>query len=121
MYKPFIKNLIASLVVATTILPISIVQAAKTDLNQEISITAKRQTADLKNKVASYLDDVIIAQGSLSIKADLVKVGTIPLGLIQHWKATEGIDVFNEDHWPKVVEKLNSNEFQALRVAQFKV
>ena len=23
--------------------------------------------------------------------------------------------------WPKVVEKLNSNEFQALRVAQFKV
>ena len=60
------------------------------------------------------------AKGTLG-KADLVKVGTIPLGLIQHWKATEGIDVFNQDHWPRVVEKLNSNEFQALRVAQFKV
>lgn len=42
-------------------------------------------------------------------------------GALQHWKATEGIDVFNQDHWPRVVEKLNSNEFQALRVAQFKV
>ena len=60
------------------------------------------------------------AKGTLG-KADLVKVGTIPLGLIEHWKATEGLDIYKKEHWPRVVEKLNSNEFQALRVAQFKV
>lgn len=50
------------------------VYAAKKDLNQEITIKSKRQSADLKNKVASYLDDVSINQGSISIIADIVQV-----------------------------------------------
>jgi len=48
--------------------------AAKKDLNQEITIKSKRQSADLKNKIASYLDDVSINQGSISIIADIVQV-----------------------------------------------
>ncbi|PHR83437.1 MAG: lipopolysaccharide transport periplasmic protein LptA [Colwellia sp.] len=48
--------------------------AAKKDLNQEITIKSKRQSADLKNKIASYLDDVSITQGSISIIADIVQV-----------------------------------------------
>ncbi|WP_448551338.1 lipopolysaccharide transport periplasmic protein LptA [Thalassotalea montiporae] len=48
--------------------------AAKIDLEQEIHISAGRQAGDLKNKIASYLDDVVISQGSLKIKADLVQV-----------------------------------------------
>lgn len=49
--------------------------AAKiSDLSQEIQIKAKRQSADLKNKIASYLDNVVITQGSLTINADLVQV-----------------------------------------------
>lgn len=48
--------------------------AAKKDLNQEITIKSKRQSADLKNKIASYLDDVSINQGSISITADIVQV-----------------------------------------------
>lgn len=48
--------------------------AAKKDLNQEITIKSKRQSADLKNKIASYLDDVSINQGSISIMADIVQV-----------------------------------------------
>ena len=48
--------------------------AAKKDLNQEITIKSKRQSADLKNKIASYLDNVSISQGSISIKADIVQV-----------------------------------------------
>ena len=48
--------------------------AAKKDLTQEITIKAKRQSADLKNKIASYLDDVSINQGSISINADIVQV-----------------------------------------------
>lgn len=48
--------------------------AAKKDLNQEITIKSKRQSADLKNKIASYLDNVSIKQGSISIVADIVQV-----------------------------------------------
>ncbi|TPH17851.1 lipopolysaccharide transport periplasmic protein LptA [Litorilituus lipolyticus] len=48
--------------------------AAKKDLEQEITIKSQRQSADLKNKIASYLDDVNIQQGSISIKADIVQV-----------------------------------------------
>ena len=50
------------------------VNAAKKDLTQEITIKSKRQSADLKNKIASYLDDVSITQGSISIIADVVQV-----------------------------------------------
>lgn len=50
--------------------------AAKKDLTQEITIKSKRQSADLKNKIASYLDDVSINQGSISIIADLVQVSS---------------------------------------------
>lgn len=48
--------------------------AAKIDLQQEITIKSQRQSADLKNKIASYLDSVKINQGSISITADIVKV-----------------------------------------------
>jgi len=48
--------------------------AAKKDLTQEITIKSKRQSADLKNKIASYLDEVSINQGSISIVADIVQV-----------------------------------------------
>lgn len=50
--------------------------AAEVDLKQEISIDADRQAADLKNKIFSYIDNVVIKQGSLVIKADLVQVIT---------------------------------------------
>lgn len=50
------------------------VHAAKKDLEQEITIKSQRQSADLKNKIASYLDNVSIRQGSISITADIVKV-----------------------------------------------
>lgn len=50
--------------------------AAKIDLKQEININASRQAADLKNKIFSYIDNVIITQGTLTIKADLVQVIT---------------------------------------------
>ena len=48
--------------------------AAKEDFEQEITIKSQRQAADLKNKIASYLDNVSIRQGSISITADIVKV-----------------------------------------------
>lgn len=48
--------------------------AAVADFEQEIKIVAKKQSSDLKNKIASYLENVKITQGSISIEADLVQV-----------------------------------------------
>lgn len=75
MYKQFIKKQLASLIIglsALSIIPCAI--AAKLDLEQEIMIKSARQSGDLKNKVISYLDDVVITQGSLVIRADIVQV-----------------------------------------------
>jgi len=79
MYVPFIKksvfNLARNLLLVTATLTLAFnANAAKKDLNQEITIKSNRTAADLKNKIASYLDDVKITQGSLSISADLVQV-----------------------------------------------
>jgi lipopolysaccharide export system protein LptA len=86
MYAPFIKKIIANplmtiikftmgLLLTSLILGLAWpANAAKKDLNQEITIKSKRQSADLKNKIASYLDDVSITQGSISISADIIQV-----------------------------------------------
>jgi hypothetical protein len=45
------------------------------------------------------------------------RAASIPTVLIHKWLAEEGIDVFNDDHWPAVVKKLDSIEYQYLRTA----
>ncbi|NQY62180.1 MAG: lipopolysaccharide transport periplasmic protein LptA [Alteromonadaceae bacterium] len=74
----FLKKQSANLLLlATTIflmMPSSF--AAKIDLDQEVKITAKSQTSDLKSKVLSYIENVQISQGSVIIKADLAQVYT---------------------------------------------
>jgi len=86
MYVPFIEKIIVNplmtikhinkaLLLSSLFFALSTpVNAAKTDLTQEITIKSKRQSADLKNKIASYLDEVSISQGSISIIADIVQV-----------------------------------------------
>ncbi len=75
MFKLSIKKPLANLILAATILGISpLAMAEKADFEQEITIKSIRQSGDLKNKIISYLDDVIITQGSLVIRADMVQV-----------------------------------------------
>ncbi len=70
-----IKNISKGLLLSALLLALSApVNAAKKDLTQEITIKSKRQSADLKNKIASYLDEVSISQGTISIVADIVQV-----------------------------------------------
>jgi len=77
MFKQFIKKIKTSLyVILLSSLASTTVFAKKLDLNQELSIDASRQAADLKNKIFSYIDNVVIKQGTLIIKADLVQVIT---------------------------------------------
>ncbi|WDD98107.1 lipopolysaccharide transport periplasmic protein LptA [Thalassomonas actiniarum] len=74
MSRPFMKNLAASLLLITSVIAVPGVNAAKADFEQRIKIDSDRQAADLKNKIASYLDNVRITQGSLVINADIVQV-----------------------------------------------
>ncbi len=77
MKKPFINNIKHSALGLALFFGIFCqAHATKSDLKQEININAARQAADLKNKIFSYIDDVVITQGSLIIKADLVQVIT---------------------------------------------
>lgn len=77
MYRQFIKKLVSPFLLSLLIATPSVL-AAKIDIEQEIIIKAKRQEGDLKNKIASYLDDVSITQGSLTISADVVQVLSQP-------------------------------------------
>lgn len=75
MYKPFTKILKnKAAYVAALLLLAPTVSAEKFDVEQEIKISSSRQAADLKNKIFSYIDNVIISQGTLTINADLVQV-----------------------------------------------
>lgn len=77
MNKLFINRLhISILLLSLSVSTVFNVNAAEIDLQQEISIDASRQAADLKNKIFSYIDNVVITQGSLVINADLVQVIT---------------------------------------------
>mgnify|MGYP000281496660 CR=1 FL=1 len=70
----FKRNTFKLIALTCSLVLISPAYADKTDLEQEITIKSQRQAADLKNKIASYLDNVSIRQGSISITADVVKV-----------------------------------------------
>jgi len=81
MYKPFIEKsrrksyaIATSAALAAMLVTAPSTYAKKADLKEEILISADRTAGDLKNRIASYIDDVIITQGSLKIHADLVQV-----------------------------------------------
>ena len=79
MYKQFIKTLTFSLAIGLTAVSSQIANAAEAnDFSQEVIIKSERQDGDLKKKIFSYIDNVIITQGSLVINADIVQVITPP-------------------------------------------
>ena len=49
------------------------------------------------------------------IKAGRWHVASVPIGVQYEW-LKEGLDLHNKDHWPGVKKKLNSREFQYLRI-----
>jgi hypothetical protein len=54
-------------------------------------------------------------------KKTMWQAASIPTIIIEKWKKEEGIDIFNDDHWPRVQAKLNSSEYQFLRTSPGKV
>lgn len=49
---------------------------------------------------------------------DMWKVASIPIGVQYEWLHKFGIDIYDEDHWPKVKQLLNSNEYRYLKTAE---
>lgn len=49
------------------------------------------------------------------------RVASIPLVLIQKWLQEDGIDVFNQDHMPAVLRKLNDPEYRYLKCAPVRI
>ena len=75
MTKLLLKKITASILLLSSAMTTFEISANdKPDFEQEIMISADRQAGDLKNKIASYIGDVTIQQGTLTIKADSVKI-----------------------------------------------
>jgi len=49
------------------------------------------------------------------------RAASIPNIIVEKWKKEEGLDIFNENHWPKIRKKLNSEEFKFLRTSPGKI
>jgi hypothetical protein len=54
-------------------------------------------------------------------KKNMWKAASIPNIIIEKWKKEEGLDIFNDDHWPRIQAKLNSEEFKFLRTSPGKI
>jgi len=49
---------------------------------------------------------------------EMWRVASIPIGVQYKWLTEHGIDVMNQDHWPKVRQLLNSSEYRYLKTAE---
>ena len=49
------------------------------------------------------------------------KAASIPAIIVEKWKKEEGLDLFKEEHWPRIREKLNSEEYRFLRTSPGKI
>jgi len=49
---------------------------------------------------------------------DMWRVASIPISVQYKWLTEEGIDVWDQNHWPAVQRKLNSNEWRYLKTAE---
>lgn len=49
---------------------------------------------------------------------DMWKVAAIPIGVQMIWLTKYGVDVYNDDHWPKVRKLLNDSEWRYLKTAE---
>lgn len=77
MFKLFIKKQVTKILLVSASATLAFLpqaMASKADTEQEIMIKSIKQSGDLKKKIISYHDNVVIRQGTLLINADLVQV-----------------------------------------------
>jgi lipopolysaccharide export system protein LptA len=111
-----LQKTISMIAITSSLLFVSNAQAGKKDLEQEITIKSQKQSADLKNKIASYLDNVSIRQGSISISADVVKVFSFV-----DKKSDEKIDTYLAKGQPAIFQqKLEDGSLITLQADEIK-
>lgn len=71
--KPLLSRTIIAAVLASSLLTLP-VSAGQSDFQQPITVDAKSQFVDGRNKTSIFKDDVYITQGSMEIRADEVEV-----------------------------------------------
>jgi len=49
---------------------------------------------------------------------DMWRVASIPILIQYKWLTEHGVDVMNQDHWPKVRQLLNSSDYRYLKTAE---
>lgn len=49
---------------------------------------------------------------------DMWRVASIPVGVQMEWLTKHGVDVYNQDHWPKVKQLLNCSDWRWLKTAE---
>lgn len=70
-----------NLLLATTLMLVSLSAAAlKEDTNQPINIVSDNQSLDMEHNVVTFLENVVITQGSILIKANKVVITRPPEG-----------------------------------------
>ena len=55
------------------------------------------------------------------IKNSWWHAASVPNLIIEKWLKEDGIDFFNQDHWPAIKRKLNSPEWRYLRTGRGKL
>ena len=53
--------------------------------------------------------------GGVETQGGMRKVASIPLIIIEKWKAEHGVDIMNKDHWHRVKQLLKDPEYRFLR------
>lgn len=98
-----------------------------TGLHEEISIDD--ETGKMQIKRWGDVEPIIDKNKALQsneeykhhgIKKGMQHVAHIPDAVILKWR-TEGIDIFNKDHWQKIKEKLRDPDWKYLRTTLGKI
>lgn len=71
----------------------------------------------LKLNKAQYNDEGFKKKG---MKAEFLKVASIPPSIQMKWKQEHGVDIYNKDHTKAIMKLLNDPEYRYLRSASGK-
>jgi hypothetical protein len=92
------------------------------EYDHETKVTTLTTTCDvapiLEQNKREYND---VDQKKIGLKAEMLKVASIPMAVIEKWRIEDGIDVFNKNHAGAVERKLNDPEWRFLRTAPGRV
>ena len=86
------------------------------DVDDKFHLSYSEDIEGFKSGTAALRHEADIGNKGYSPSREFRRVASIPPVVVVHW-LNHGIDVFNEDDWPKIAAMLDSNEYSCLRTA----